>query len=234
MDNRDKARSSFFMAQLKSQPNTPGLAPNASGEQMPPYSARDGGWNPMYSARWAKGFEGEGEEGRGDELNKAEQGSGGGDDGENVRYLSMEPPKPKPFTLQAPPTKNTPKAPQVSTFNISSSSESSNSPSSSSQQSRKSLPVPPAQVPTPQEQQQQQQQQIYAAVPIPSAWTEIPLSPIAPGEQVYDAVPIPGSYSTARMTAVTATVPETDQQQYEAVPIPQQYGAVPIPSAYQR
>ena len=205
MDHRDKARSDFFLAQLKSQPNTPG--PNASGEV--PYSARDGGWNPMYSARWVGSKD---EDIKKDEMSTVEERQG-----ENVRYLSMEPTAPRPFTLQAPPFKNTPKVPQVSAFSSSPTSSSITSSLPSLQHSQKPLPVEPA-----------MEQQTYAAVPVPSAYPERSLSPIAPGEQIYGTVPIPESYSGARPTS---TMPEP---QYGDVPIPQQYGAVPIPTPYNR
>lgn len=202
MDQRDKARSDFFLAQLRSsQPNTPGAAP---------YSARDGFYNPLFSARWAPTDDKK--EAPQDELSTAEEGGA-----ENVRYLSMESPTPKPFTLQAPPIKGTPKPLQMKTFDTTATTPSPDTHDSQQEQTttfsspieqEKALPAAP-------------EEPSYPVVPIPVAHAERPMSPAAPGEQIYGAVPIPGAYGGFRPNS---TVPLAEQE----------FGSVPIPSAYTR
>lgn len=107
MAKRDTARSDLYLAQLRSQsaPNTPGL----NG----PYSARDGGWKPPVDYY--------------NNMPNIEEGSGSG----SVRYIDASRPstQPKPFVLQPPPAKVTPKLQQGGFSPISSSSSASMPPS---------------------------------------------------------------------------------------------------------
>ena len=90
---RDRARSDLYLAQLRSQsaPNTPGL----NG----PLSPRDGGWRPPV-----------------DYYKAGPSVEAGPVEDESTRYVdaSQQPPPPKPFVLQPPPTKgSTPKIQQT-------------------------------------------------------------------------------------------------------------------------
>lgn len=95
---RDEARESLYLAQLRSAPTTAGFL-------LPP-SARDGGWNGVYSA-------GNKEVGS-DAYSMAEEGRGA-----TVRYLQTPPHDvlQKPFVLQPAPTRTTPKLTQGKLFN---------------------------------------------------------------------------------------------------------------------
>ncbi|KAI5195208.1 hypothetical protein AUEXF2481DRAFT_34100 [Aureobasidium subglaciale EXF-2481] len=90
---RDRARSDLYLAQLRSQsaPNTPGL----NG----PLSPRDGGWRPPV-----------------DYYKAGPSVEAGITEDEGIRYVDafQQPPLPKPFMLQPPPSKGlTPKMQQT-------------------------------------------------------------------------------------------------------------------------
>lgn len=143
MANRDRARSDLYIAQLRSQsaPNTPGL----NG----PLSPRDGGWKaPIDYYGSAPAIE----------------------EGAAVRYVDpvAQRAQPKPFTLQAPPTKGvTPKMAQVGFAPVAAPTRTTTPPELD--QRSPLLAEPPREV---------QQEHFHAA----------------PGEQVYDSVPVPGAY----------------------------------------
>lgn len=149
MARRDTARSDLYLAQLKSQsaPNTPGLA-----------SPRDGGYNPMFSPRFA-------------EKNQTPAvpptprniDTSAGADEEGVRYVDASSPggTAQPFKLQQPPSKrSTPKVAQ----------EGFPSPASEN-----APPVPQAHTSShadsePQHVEAAPGEQTYDAVPIPGAY----------------------------------------------------------------
>lgn len=185
MANRDRARSDLYLAQLRSQsaPNTPGFGP---------MSAREGGYNPMFSPRWDPNHK----EIVVDEYSAAELGNSKGvtdvADGKSVRYLEAPVqvlPK-KPFTLQAPPTRTTPKTPQ-----------------------RGFEPQDLAPGPAPLMAQLPLANAPHARPPstslLPSA--AVPSAPMhqpaAPGEQQYGAVPIPGAYASPVTSPSHAVAP---------------------------
>jgi len=164
MATRDRARSDLYLAQLRSQsaPNTPGFAP---------MSAREGGYNPMFSPRWDPNQK----EIAVDEYSAAELG-----DSKSVRYLEapvQAVPK-KPFTLQAPPTRTTPKMPQRGF----------------EPQGLAPGPAPlMLQVPTVTTAQARPPPMSPSSAAVQS---EPVHQPAAPGEQQYGAVPIPGAYAS--------------------------------------
>lgn len=178
MANRDRARSDLYLAQLRSQsaPNTPGLASPRFG-QMPggPLSPRDGGYNPMFSPRFAPQEKSQTML-SGDELSHAEEGDS------PVRFVNAPTamPTPKPFTLQAPPLKNS--TPKMLQTGFASHDE--------------SRPHTPAQVQTATT---QQFTSVPARITSPGPLSPAPVPSIqaaAPGEQQYAAVAIPGAYAS--------------------------------------
>ncbi|KAF1815884.1 hypothetical protein P152DRAFT_200639 [Eremomyces bilateralis CBS 781.70] len=150
MAHRDKARSDLYLAQLRSQsaPNTPGF----------PLSPRDGGWRAPA-----------------DHNKEAAMEEGTAQDG--VQYAVASPrqfAEPKPFALQAPPSKNTPKVKQDGFSPV---SPIGNSPS----------PPPPPGSPGIAERHNDHVaaapgEQTYDAVPIPGSYAA-PLSPGMPPQQ---------------------------------------------------
>jgi hypothetical protein len=175
MNLRDKARSDLYLAQLRTQtaPNTPGFGPLS-----PSYSAY------MKSPRFPPSAY------TSDPLSKAEDGFSGIEPG--TRFIEAKPAfaqKPKPFALQAPPTKN-PKTPQKTAFAV----------PPPAQQAVFAVPPPTQQAafaaPPPA------QQTAFSAPPPPAAYgsareTRTQPAPMAAGEKQYDAVPIPGAYVPA-------------------------------------
>lgn len=174
MAKRDTARSDLYLAQLRSQsaPNTPGL--------KSPLSPSMGGYNPMFSPRYANQMNEKAPHETIDEVSAAEEG---------VRYITApaQPQPQKPFTLaQPPPKRNTPKQSQSgfdtdATLHTATASTDVIAPAPRSPQ-----PVGPRSPPpgTP-------------GLASPSR-PETPAAhqPAAPGEKQYAAVPIPGAYSS--------------------------------------
>lgn len=162
MARRDTARSDLYLAQLRSQsaPNTPGL--------KSPLSPSMGGYNPMFSPRYAGQMnEKSGHEHAIDEVSAAEEG---------IRYITApaQPQPQKPFTLsQPPPKRNTPKQNQ-SGFD-------SNATLHTATASTDVIVTPPR-----------------SPGPMSPSRSQTPAAhqPAAPGERAYDAVPIPGAYSS--------------------------------------
>lgn len=166
METRDNARSELYLAHLRSQ-----SAPNTGV----PMSARDGGWNPLYSARFPPG--GSKEDIKMDAYSAAEEGKS-----ENVRYIPAQSPPPKLFVLQAPPVRSTPRVQQIKTFGSPQQSYSAGSSSPSDEAQPGVIACPPPAI---------------LAVPVtPLYRPSIVEMHAAPGEQVYDVVPIPGAYSS--------------------------------------
>ena len=169
MARRDTARSDLYLAQLRSQsaPNTPGL--------KSPLSPSMGGYNPMFSPRYAGQFnEKQPAEGRIDEVSAAEEG---------VRYITApaQPPPQKPFHLGTPPVKKTTPKQSQSGFDM---SATLHQPTPT----RTSIPIPAAPgTPGPR-----------SPGPGSPSRPETPAvhQPAAPGEKVYASVPIPGAYSS--------------------------------------
>ncbi len=162
MDLRDKARSDLYLAQLRTQtaPNTPGFGPLS-----PSYS------NYMKSPRFPPSAYNQ------DPLSKAEDGFNGVEPG--TRFVEAKPAlaqKPKPFALQAPPSK-TPKPTQKAAF---------------------SIPPPaaygPARVTRTEPAPMAAGEKQYDAVPIPGAYA--PTSP-PPQQQTFGFTGLPGQAVTA-------------------------------------
>lgn len=150
---RDKARSQLYMSQMKS-PSNPYFpqSPGAAG----PSSPREGGYNPMYSPRFAPGNR--------DATDAAEKGQVMPDPSTHFGSLAGAlAPAPAKFTLSKPPTKS-PKVTQKS-FDSSASSPAS--------------PVPPK-IPTVTVNEHVDAapgEQTYGAVPIPGAYASPVQSP---------------------------------------------------------
>lgn len=145
---RDRARSDLYLAQLRSQsaPNTPGFGP------LSPRGG--GGWHPTPTTPGYK-----------DPYVTAEEG-----EKEGVQYAVAAPTvlaQPKPFSLQAPPTK-----PGVAPINT-----------GAFQQTRTHSVSPPHEVP-----------QTPMSPGFAQAERQNDHVPAAPGEQQYAPVAIPGSY----------------------------------------
>lgn len=185
MANRDRARSDLYLAQLRSQsaPNTPGFGP---------MSAREGGYNPMFSPRWDPNHK----EIAVDEYSAAELGNAKSvtdlTDGNNVRYLEAPVqvvPK-KLFTLQAPPTRTTPKMLQRGF------------------ESQGLVPDPaPVVAQVPLGNAPQGRPPATSQVPSAARLSEPMHQPAAPGEQQYGAVPIPGAYASPLTSPRHAVAP---------------------------
>ncbi|KAI9729031.1 MAG: hypothetical protein M1828_000116 [Chrysothrix sp. TS-e1954] len=177
MAKRDTAREDLYLAQLKSQsqPGTPGLA-----------SPRDGGYNPMFSPRFAAEKNSNIPEvpptpRNIDAISAAEEGH-------NVRYIDATTgaSTSQPFRLQSPPPKrSTPKTPQEGFQTLSEHAE----------------PIPREHLsrsPTPAVQHVEAApgEETYDAVPIPGAY-QGSAPQVAHGEEQYESVPIPGAYEGA-------------------------------------
>jgi len=160
MAARDEARASLYLAQLRSAPNTAGL---------PPPSARDGGYNPLFSPGYAV----RDKETHVDEYVVAEEGLAS-----TVQYVQAPPTNTvvqKPFLLQPAPVKNTPRVTQSRLFE----------PPRIEVHSPVVTP-PPMQTAT---------TAASAFPPFHRPLEELPThQPAAPGEVQYAAVPIPGAY----------------------------------------
>ena len=164
MAARDNARSNLYVAQLRSQPNTP-----AAPFTPAPYSARDGGWQPSMDYY--------------EHATIIEEG--------DVQYVDADKrPAPTPFKLQAPPIRvqgATPKLQQLGFNPVTTSSREplrpsepplhDSTPSISDDDDEEDVdqntPLMSSKFP------REQQQDHFGA---------------APGEQVYEHVPIPGAY----------------------------------------
>lgn len=166
MEVRDNARSQLYLAQLRSQPNTPA-----------PFSPRDGGWRAPGTAD-----------------DSAYKHAAAMEDGD-VQYVdASQMHKPAPFKLQAPPikvTNATPKvqqlgftpldttgtgAPRVTTVTVQPARSRTPSPP---QDQRSPLMAEPVHLQAMSPHQQESSSGHMAA---------------APGEQVYESVPVPGAY----------------------------------------
>lgn len=184
MAARDRARSDLYLATLRAQsaPNTPGAMSPRFGAPMSP---RDGGYNPMYSPRFANAAQEKSMHQAGiDELSMAEQGT---------RFVTASSalPAPAPFQLQAPPIKK---------------------PTPKMQQGQFSSPTSISRPATPAHPQEAQQVQFQQARQVSVGNISVPPSPMmspglpvqsqpihhaaAPGEKQYDAVPIPGAFGS--------------------------------------
>ena len=165
MAKRDTARSDLYLAQLKSQsaPNTPGLA-----------SPRDGGYNPMFSPRFAEKNQTPAVPPTPRNIDEISA-----EDSQNVRYIDASTgaaSSPQPFKLQNPPTKkSTPKIPQEGF----------------APQSEQVEPLPREQSSTPAENEAQHVhaapgEEQYESVPIPGAYASPINSPThVPGHEGY-------------------------------------------------
>jgi len=165
MAKRDEARAELYLAQLQSQ-----TAPNTAALLLPP-SARDGGYNPLFSARYAP----EEKETRVDEYDVAKE-----DIDSTVQYVHAPPTNTvvqKPFLLQPAPVRNTPKLAQSKLFDPPRIEV--HSPVTSPQQ-RSSATFPPLHRPLEElvHQPAAPGERQYGAVPIPGAY--VPLNIPAP------------------------------------------------------
>lgn len=96
MAARDKARSELYTSQMRSGANTPGF-PLSPGFPGGPMSPREGGYNPMFSPRFAPGAN--------DSTDQAEKGVAN-----SSLAAAIQGSADKKFTLSAPPMKS-PKTP---------------------------------------------------------------------------------------------------------------------------
>jgi len=170
MDIRDKARSDLYLAQLRTQtaPNTPGFGPLS-----PSYSSY------VKSPRFPPSAYSH------DPLSKAEDGLSGVEPG--TRFVEAKPAfaqKPKPFALQAPPTKAPKSAPKAA-FAVAPPSDFSVPPPAAYGSARETR-TDPAPMAAGEKQ--------YEAVPIPGAYA--PTSP-PPQQQTFGFTGLPGQAVTA-------------------------------------
>lgn len=173
MAARDRARSDLYLAQLRSQPNTPA-----------PFSPRDGGWRPPTDYSYKAGP-------------SVEEGEIQADSSSDIQYIDADrKAQPTAFKLQAPPirvTNATPKMQQVG-FTPMETAPRGRTPSPPEDQDQRS----PLMAEAPQQREVQQEhfsamapgEQVYDSVPIPGAY-EAPLSPGSEGRQMYFPPPTP-------------------------------------------
>lgn len=174
MAARDNARSNLYIAQLKSQPNTPALFTPA------PYSARDGGWRPPMSAVDSS-FK---------NATIVEEG--------DVQYIDADKrPAPQPFKLQpAPQRGTTPKMQQVG-FQPMQTSASREPLRPLDPPSRESTPDFVIEDEEDADQHTPLMSATFPRHPFVSSPRQAPPQDhvgAAPGEEVYEHVPIPGAY----------------------------------------
>lgn len=195
MAKRDTARSDLYLAQLRSQsaPNTPGLrSPGA------PLSPSEGGYNPMYSPRFAgaslteKGLAPQPSINEIATAGQQQQAPPPPPAAADQRYITAPSAtqlhQPKPFTLQAPPKKDTTPKTQQTGFDPA------------------ATPAIGTAISSPPPLPSNPQIAVHAASPgvAPPGSpfggarpeNEVEHMPAAPGEAQYEAVPIPGAYGS--------------------------------------
>ena len=220
MEKRDTARSDLYLAQLRAQsaPNTPGLP------RTGPLSPSEGGYNPVYSPRYAPGTtfseKGIAQAPSIDAIatGGAPPGAKGESEEPGVRYITApaNPAPSKPFTLQAPPPKrDTPKLSQGG-FDDASSSNPTFTLSAPGEPQQAAVPIPAApgtpRSPPPARIASPKAAAAAAAAPRSPPPPEPMHVPAAPGEQTYESVPIPGAYS-APLQSPTGRGPSGQRQQ---------------------